>query len=59
MSRQGLVTAVLSTISGAAFAGVNSAVFLSIPTLDEVGLGLLIAIVGGAAGWAVRRRARK
>jgi hypothetical protein len=59
MSRQGWVIAGLSTASSAAFAGVNGAVFLSIPTLDEVGIGLLIAIVGGAAGWAVRRRARK
>ena len=45
-------TALAGTINGASF-------FSSIPTLDEVGLGVLIALVAGVAGWAVRRRSRK
>ncbi|MEO8849262.1 MAG: hypothetical protein ABI440_11635 [Casimicrobiaceae bacterium] len=41
-------------------AGANSAVFFTaVPTLDEVGLSALIAIVAGVAGWSVRRRLRK
>jgi len=37
--------------------GFNALSFISsIPTLDEVGLGLLIALVAGVAGWAVRKR---
>jgi len=31
----------------------------SIPTLDEVGLGVLIGLVGAAAGWAIGRRNRR
>ncbi|MBP8139580.1 MAG: IPTL-CTERM sorting domain-containing protein [Burkholderiales bacterium] len=31
----------------------------SIPTLDEVGLGALIALVAGVAGWAIRKRSRR
>lgn len=34
----------------------NMFVFQTIPTLDEVGLGVLIALVAGVAGWAVRKR---
>ena len=41
-------------------ASVNSAFFFeSVPTLDEVGLGALIALVAAVGGWAVRRRARR
>lgn len=40
-------------------AGFNLAVFVPVPTLDEVGLGLLIALVAGVAGWAVRKRTRR
>ena len=40
--------------------GTNSAnFFVGVPTLDEVGLGVLIALVAGIAGWAVRRRSRR
>ncbi len=34
----------------------NAFVFQAVPTLDEVGLGVLIALVAGVAGWAVRKR---
>lgn len=41
-------------------AGNNGLIFLSsVPTLDEVGLGALIALVAAAAGWALRRRSRR
>lgn len=51
---------VLCALALPAWAGANSAVFLTdIPTLDEVGLGALIAIMAGVAGWSVRRRLRK
>jgi hypothetical protein len=52
-----LSIAVLASLSSTASAAANNLILLSaIPTLDEVGLGVLIALVGGAAGWAVRRR---
>jgi hypothetical protein len=53
--------ATLAALSAPAVAGqLNGAVFFSsIPALDEVGLGLLIALVAGVAGWAVRRRGRR
>lgn len=59
MLRKSLGFASLLSISMTAWAQVNNAVFLSVPTLDEVGLAALIALVGGAAGWAIRRRNRK
>ena len=38
----------------------NDLLFLSsIPTLDEVGLGLLIGLVCAVAGWAMRHRNRR
>ena len=44
----------------AAIAGQNGMVFFqSVPTLDEIGLGVLIALVAGVAGWAVRRGSGK
>ncbi|HVJ73983.1 MAG TPA: IPTL-CTERM sorting domain-containing protein [Casimicrobiaceae bacterium] len=43
-----------------AMAQFNEAIFFqAIPTLDEIGLGALIAIVAAAAGWAIRRSKRK
>jgi hypothetical protein len=57
-----LVALVLAAAPTAALAGtaVNSAnFFISIPTLDEVGLGGLIAVIAGVAGWSLRRRRRK
>jgi len=53
-----LVLAVLCLVAPSAHAGMlNSASFFtSVPTLDEVGLGVLIALVAGVAGWVVRKR---
>ncbi|MEO8487395.1 MAG: IPTL-CTERM sorting domain-containing protein [Betaproteobacteria bacterium] len=34
----------------------NFFLFTAIPTLDEVGLGVLIALVAAVAGWVVRKR---
>jgi hypothetical protein len=54
------IAAVAALAAPAAWAGMNGAVFFaSVPTLDEVGLGALIALVAGVAGWAVRGRTRK
>lgn len=51
---------VLSAVALPAWAGANGLVFLTeIPTLDEVGLGALIALMGAVAGWSVRRHLRK
>ena len=50
---------VLVVLSSPAFAVNNLTLLSSIPTLDEAGLGLLIALVAGAAGWAVRRRTHR
>jgi hypothetical protein len=52
-------TAILATLALPAWAGQNGAAFFqSIPTLDEVGLAALIALVAGVAGWAAGRRTR-
>ena len=51
---------VLAGTASRAWAGENGSIFFhSVPTLDEVGLGALIALVAAAAGWAVRRRHRR
>lgn len=55
-----LSPALVSLAAVPAQAGFNGSVFLqSIPTLDEIGLGALIALVAGGAGWALRRSRRK
>lgn len=59
MSGRSVLIAILLTASSAGWAGTNNAVFLAVPTLDEVGIGVLIAMVAGVAGWSVRRRERK
>ena len=60
MPARRLCAAVLTALATPAWAGMNGSVFFqSIPTLDEVGLGALIALVAGMAGWAVRRRSRR
>jgi ABC-type amino acid transport system permease subunit len=38
------------------FAGVNSAIFFQVPTLDEFGLIGLVVAVGVAAGLIIRRK---
>ena len=49
--------AVAAAASAPAWALLNNAfVFHQVPTLDEIGLGVLIALVAGVAGWAVRKR---
>ena len=55
-----VAAAVLAAFAVPVWAGKNGASFFqSIPTLDEVGLAALIALVASAAGWAVRRRNRR
>ena len=59
MSRLAAGLAVL-TAAASAHAQFNSLSVLSaIPTLDEVGLGVLVGLVGAAAGWAIGRRNRR
>ena len=49
--------AAAAAVSSPASALLNNAfVFQAVPTLDEIGLGMLIALVAGVAGWAVRKR---
>lgn len=51
------VAAAVAAASSPAWAVMNNAfLFVAVPTLDEIGLGLLIAMVAGVAGWAVRKR---
>lgn len=48
------------TLLATAPAYANDAIFFSsVPTLDEIGLGGLIAAVAAAAGWALRHRHRR
>ncbi|MCC6377740.1 MAG: hypothetical protein IT519_02885 [Burkholderiales bacterium] len=55
-----LLALVLATIVTPVSAQANSAFFLvQVPTLDEVGLGALIALVAGAAGWAARKHSKR
>ena len=51
----------LTSVAVPAWSAVNGSAFVqaSIPTLDEVGLGALIALVAGVAGWAIRKRSRR
>ena len=52
-----VVVAALALVSTAAQAQTNNLNFFqAIPTLDEVGLGALIALVAGVAGWILRRK---
>lgn len=37
----------------------NAFFFVQVPTLDEVGLATLIALVAGVAGWAARQRSKR
>ena len=55
-----IAAAVFATLVAPAWAGQNGATFFqSVPTLDEIGLATLIALVAGVAGWAAGRRSRK
>jgi hypothetical protein len=49
--------AVAAASSSPAWGLINNAfMFQQVPTLDEIGLGALIALVAGVAGWTVRKR---
>lgn len=37
----------------------NALILQAVPTLDEVGLGVLGGLVGAAAGWSLGRRKRR
>lgn len=56
-----VVYACAALASAPAVAGTNLAApfALSIPTLDEIGLAALIALVGGVAGYFARKRTRR
>ncbi|MEO8975425.1 MAG: LPXTG cell wall anchor domain-containing protein [Casimicrobiaceae bacterium] len=51
------IGAMLALVSATASAGmVNSIAFVSVPTLDDLGLFALIGLVGLAGGWIARRK---
>ena len=55
-----IAAAAFAIFTAPVWAGNNGgSFFTSIPTLDEVGLAALIALVAGVAGWAAGRRSRK
>jgi hypothetical protein len=43
-------------MSPAALAGVSSPIFVGIPSLDDVGLAILVGMVGALGGWFAGRR---
>ena len=51
-------TAIATLTSMQAIAGTNNGFLLPVPapTLSEVGLGLLVVLLGAVGGWVVRRR---
>ena len=51
----------LTSVAAPAWSAANAMAFVypSIPTLDEIGLGALIALVAGVAGWSIRKRSRR
>lgn len=51
--------AIALAASTPAWSAFNNLFIAPVPTLDEIGLGALIALVAGIAGWAVRRRNRR
>lgn len=51
--------AIALAASTPAWPAFNNLFIAPVPTLDEIGLGALIALVAGIAGWAVRRRNRR
>ena len=60
MSKQVLVFAALvgGAVAQAIAANVNGAFItpVAMPTLDEIGLGVLMVALAAAGGWAVRRK---
>jgi hypothetical protein len=54
-----LALALFTVVAAPALAANDAVFFQSIPTLDEVGLAALIALVAGVAGWAAGRRSRR
>ena len=51
------IGAMLALVSATVSAGmVNSLAFVSVPTLDDLGLFALIGLVGVAGGWIARRK---
>ena len=51
------IGAMLALVSATVSAGmVNSLAFVSVPTLDDLGLFALIGMVGVAGGWIARRK---
>ena len=52
------VAVAAAAISTSAFAGINGAflVPVSMPTLSEIGLGLLVVLLGAVGGYVVRRK---
>jgi hypothetical protein len=51
-----VATAAALLCASPAIAGLNSAIFFQVPTLDEFGLIGLVVAVGIAAGLVIRRR---
>jgi IPTL-CTERM motif len=46
----------LGVVATGAFAQANSILFTTIPTLDDLGLVVLVVMVGVVGGWIMRRR---
>ena len=59
MNARTLTAAAIATVFSAhASAGVNNGFLIPVqaPTLSEIGLGLLVVLLGAVGGWVVRRK---
>ena len=58
MNARHLIATVATLASAHASAGVNNGFLVPVqaPTLSEIGLGLMVVLLGAVGGWVIRRK---